>query len=130
MAAATATSSEPEVASLLGCAADYVHASICAQIRRFAAGDSPWALQVGPSSAGPASGDGVQLIGTCPAGSVLACYPGVTYALEDLPVMSKIVLPGNAYVVARRDGVLLDARHRRAQLSLLVRNTDPARAST
>ena len=24
--------------------------------------------------------------------------------------MSKIVLPGNAYVVARRDGVLLDAR--------------------
>ena len=44
------------------------------------------------------------------AGTVLCSYPGTVFRPEDLPLMHQMVLPGNSYVVARRDGVLLDGR--------------------
>ena len=102
------------MAELLGCATGDggPHAAICSQLRRLLLDDvdTGWLLQVVPSRAGVDAGDGVRICGTAAPGTVLACYPGVAYAVEDLPVMHKIVLPGNSYVVARRDGVLLDAR--------------------
>lgn len=68
-----------------------------------------WRLEVTPSTL-PGAGDGVFVRGACPAGTVVAVYPCVSYAQEDLPTMHKIVLPGNDYVLMRRDGVLLDGR--------------------
>jgi len=66
-----------------------------------------WRLEVTSSSCVDA-GQGVFLHGHCPEGTAVALYPGVAYLAEDLPVMHKLILPGNSYVLARRDGVLLD----------------------
>ena len=51
-----------------------------------------WQPGVGPSTAGPSSGDGVFLQGTCEAGTVLLVYPGVSFQAEDLPVMHQVTL--------------------------------------
>jgi hypothetical protein len=69
----------------------------------------PWRLEVAPSSA-PGAGEGVFIHGEAKAGMVLAVYPGVSFETEDLPTMHQIVLPGNDYVLMRRDGVLIDGR--------------------
>ena len=66
-----------------------------------------WRLEVASSSCADA-GLGVFLRGHCPDGTAVALYPGVAYLADDLPVMHKLILPGNSYVLARRDGVLLD----------------------
>jgi hypothetical protein len=69
-----------------------------------------WRCMVAPSTQAEA-GDGVFVRnGKCPAGRVVAAYPGVSYEAEDLTVMHKLVLPGNSYVMFRRDGVLIDGR--------------------
>ena len=68
-----------------------------------------WRLEVTASKVLDA-GDGVHLHGECEAGAVLACYPGVSFLPEDLPVMHQLVLTDNSYVMARRDGVLIDGR--------------------
>jgi hypothetical protein len=104
-----------EVARLLDCAestAQGVRSSIGKQLeRRLLLGElDAWRLKVGVSQAGAEAGEGVRLLGSCEAGTVLASYPGVTYAAEDLPVMHQLVLKGNDYVVARRDGTILDGR--------------------
>lgn len=69
-----------------------------------------WRCRVSPSLQNGA-GDGVFVRhAKCPAGSVVAAYPGVSYETEDLTMMHKMVLPGNEYVMFRRDGVLIDGR--------------------
>lgn len=68
-----------------------------------------WHLEVAPSTL-PNSGDGVFIRGCCEAGTVLTLYAGLVFAVEDLPVMHTLVLPENEYVMARRDGVLIDGR--------------------
>ena len=92
------------------------HAAIIAELNAIVDSHSttskkrPWHCQVAPSLQRGA-GDGVFVRGaTCPAGHVLAAYPGVTYQTEDLTMMHKLVLPGNDYVIFRRDGVLIDGR--------------------
>ena len=111
-----AAGSEAEVCALLGCDAADAKAAIVSQLQQrlldgadTAAGSSSWQLEVADSGVA-GGGEGVHLRGACAAGTVLACYPGVIYLPEDLPVMHKLVLPGNEYVLARRDGVLLDGR--------------------
>uniref|UniRef100_A0A7S0L5I1 SET domain-containing protein n=1 Tax=Coccolithus braarudii TaxID=221442 RepID=A0A7S0L5I1_9EUKA len=69
-----------------------------------------WKLEVASSLVSD-GGLGVHLRGACSAGTVLTLYPGVSFLTDDLPVMHQLVLPGNTYVLARRDGVLLDGRH-------------------
>lgn len=58
---------------------------------------SPRASQVRPSGVAGA-GDGLHLAGACEAGTVVALYPGTAYLLDDLGLMSKMVLEGNDYV--------------------------------
>ena len=108
-------STPSEVARLLGCDPDKdaVHRAIANQLRVLLLDEdaaTQWTLEVCVSSAGPSAGSGVRLHGGCAAGTVLACYPGVSYAAEDLPLMHQLILTGNNYVVARRDGVFLDGR--------------------
>ena len=100
-----------DVAALLRCGEDAVHDEVVRQLRALVVhgASTGWAISVGPSSA-PESGDGVRVEGSCAAGTVLTVYPGVSFRPEDLPMMHGIVLKGNSYVLARRDGVLLDAR--------------------
>ena len=87
---------------------------ICAQLSRILFADAAsssrtWRLEVATSSL-TAAGDGVFLRGHCAAGAVLAIYPGVTFSADDLPAMHKMILPGNEYVLMRRDGILIDGR--------------------
>lgn len=94
----------------LGCDHASAKAAIVAQLQVLLLGSgAEWRLDVAASEVA-GGGEGVHVRGTCEAGTVLACYPGVVYLPEDLPVMHKLVLPGNEYVLARRDGVLLDGR--------------------
>ena len=106
-----AAGSEAEVCALLGCDAADAKAAIVSQLQQRLLGgtEATWKLVVADSGVA-GGGEGVHLRGACAAGTVLACYPGVIYLPEDLPVMHKLVLPGNEYVLARRDGVLLDGR--------------------
>lgn len=91
-------------------AASATHASLCEQLAALTAGaERAWRLEVGPSTLA-GGGNGVHLRGVAAAGTVLAVYPGVVFAAEDLPAMHKMILPGNEYVMARRDGVLIDGR--------------------
>ena len=89
------------------------HAEICRQLCALVPGapasTRSWRLDVAPSELAEA-GDGVFLRGSCEAGCVLAVYPGVTFATDDLPAMHKMILPGNNYVLMRRDGILIDGR--------------------
>jgi len=104
--------SASELSALLNVDSASSHDVICGQlVARLLEpqGDAAWKLEVGTSHV-PNGGDGVFLCGSCEAGTVLCCYPGVTFQPEDLPMMHQLVLPGNSYVVARRDGVLLDGR--------------------
>ena len=99
-----------DVAALLGCAADAIHDAICSQLNgRLLLLPEDWQLEVSESGVNGA-GAGVHLRGHCAAGTVLCSYPGTVFRPEDLPLMHQMVLPGNSYVVARRDGVLLDGR--------------------
>lgn len=88
---------------------------VCRQLRALAAGEQQgppplsWRAEVRPSSA-PCGGEGVFLSGSCQQATVVAVYPGVSYQAADLRLMHQIVLKGNEYVLARRDGVLIDAR--------------------
>ena len=68
-----------------------------------------WRLEVAPSSL-TGAGEGVYIKGACVANTVVAIYPGVTFQAEDLPSMHKMILPGNEYVMMRRDGILIDGR--------------------
>ena len=92
-----------------------VHEACCAQLAQLLLGDASsaasraWRLDVAASGLNDA-GEGVYLRGTVPAGQVLATYPGVTFVADDLPAMHKMILPGNEYVLMRRDGVLIDGR--------------------
>jgi hypothetical protein len=61
-----------------------------------------WRLEVAPSTL-TGAGEGVMLRGRCTVGTVLAVYPGVVFATTDLPAMHKMILPGNEYVIMRRD---------------------------
>uniref|UniRef100_A0A7S4BM81 SET domain-containing protein n=2 Tax=Chrysotila carterae TaxID=13221 RepID=A0A7S4BM81_CHRCT len=76
-----------------------------------------WNLQRAPSTI-PGAGDGVLLKGSCDSHTVLAVYPGVTFQQDDLPVMHQLVLNGNSYVLARRDGVIIDGRPHGLSLQL------------
>ena len=99
-----------EVAGLLGCDPFGAKRAICMQLEELLLHDGAvWWLDVAASEV-TAAGEGVHLRGSCEAGTVLACYPGVIFLPEDLPVMHQLVLTGNEYVLARRDGVLLDGR--------------------
>jgi hypothetical protein len=69
-----------------------------------------WRCQVAPSVQTGAGWGVFVRGGRCPAGRVVAAYPGVSYEADDLTVMHKLVLPGNEYVMFRRDGVLIDGR--------------------
>ena len=86
---------------------------VITQLRRLLLGDGAqergWRLEVGASTLSGA-GEGVRVRGECAASSVVALYPGIVFQSEDLPVMHKLVLPGNDYVLLRRDGILLDGR--------------------
>ncbi|KAL1528787.1 hypothetical protein AB1Y20_010112 [Prymnesium parvum] len=89
-------------------------AELCQQLRALllpGENEEPrtWAVHVRPSVASGA-GEGVFLEGCCPAGQAVALYGGVSYQVDDLPVMHEIVLRDNSYVLARRDGVLIDGR--------------------
>ena len=88
-------------------------ACICAQLERHLAGGDAdgrgWTTEVAQSAVAGA-GEGVFLRGSCAAGTVLAVYGGVVFAPEDLAMMHKQILTGNGYVLARRDGVLIDGR--------------------
>ncbi len=83
---------------------------ICEQLLRHLS-DAPrsWRLEVAPSTIAGA-GEGVHLIGSCAVGTAVAIYCGVAYAADDLPTMHKLVLPNNSYVMARRDGIIIDGR--------------------
>jgi hypothetical protein len=48
--------------------------------------------------------------GACDAGTLVALYPGVVYDSSDLPMMHTHLLAANGFVIARRDGVLIDGR--------------------
>jgi hypothetical protein len=99
-----------DVAALLGCDSDAIHDAIISQLNsRLLLLPEDWQLEVSESGVNGA-GAGVHLRGHCAAGTVLCSYPGTVFRPEDLPLMHQMVLPGNAYVVARRDGVLLDGR--------------------
>lgn len=103
----------------LGLDAAAAHDEICRQLRALLSDpssaegpserSSTWKAIVQPSSA-PGAGDGVYIDGTCSSGTVLAVYPGMSYHPEDLPVMHELVLKNNSYVLARRDGILIDGR--------------------
>lgn len=106
-------------------------AAVMAQLRALLLTDQQpptWQPAVGPSTVGESSGDGVHLRGSCEAGTVLLVYPGVSYQPEDLPVMHQLILSGNSYVLARRDGVLVDARPSGASLQIydMARQRDAA----
>ena len=87
------------------------HASIVEQLTTLCTSDSlrTWHLEVATSSLSGA-GEGVRICGVCPAGTLVAVYPGVVFETEDLAVMHKMILPGNEYVMMRRDGLLIDGR--------------------
>ena len=94
-----------------GVADDAAHSEVCSQLVSLLLTNTPrsWRLEVAPSRL-LGGGEGVLLHGTCAAGSVVALYPGVTFAASDLPAMHKMILPGNEYVMMRRDGILIDGR--------------------
>ena len=97
-------------AGLIGCEEVTLRTELCARLRSLLLGDPPsWLLSLGQSTVA-AAGEGVRLEGSCLAGTLIAVYPCTTYQLEDLPMMHQMILPGNNYVLARRDGVLLDGR--------------------
>lgn len=83
----------------------------CAQLAAVLLAGEPqtWHLEV-RASATKGAGDGLHLRGICEAGVVVALYPGTAYHVDDLHVMATLVLEGNPYVLARRDGVLIDGR--------------------
>eukprot|EP00325_Prymnesiales_sp_UTEX-LB-985_P020180 CAMPEP_0174750136 /NCGR_PEP_ID=MMETSP1094-20130205/97103_1 /TAXON_ID=156173 /ORGANISM="Chrysochromulina brevifilum, Strain UTEX LB 985" /LENGTH=226 /DNA_ID=CAMNT_0015955443 /DNA_START=54 /DNA_END=734 /DNA_ORIENTATION=- len=87
------------------------HADICQQLESILVSKAPrtWCVEVSASQL-TGAGEGVFLRGSCAAGSVLALYPGVVFATSDLPAMHKMILPGNEYVLMRRDGLLIDGR--------------------
>uniref|UniRef100_A0A7S4BMB5 SET domain-containing protein n=1 Tax=Chrysotila carterae TaxID=13221 RepID=A0A7S4BMB5_CHRCT len=74
-----------------------------------------WNLQRAPSTI-PGAGDGVLLKGSCDSHTVLAVYSGVTFQQDDK--MLPLVLNGNSYVLARRDGVIIDGRPHGLSLQL------------
>jgi len=86
-------------------------ADACSQLRALLLEDAPrsWHLEVRPSEIAGAGG-GLFLCGSCEVGVVVALYPGTAYHVDDLKVMAGMVLEGNSYVLARRDGVLIDGR--------------------
>lgn len=61
---------------------------ICAQLEAILVEgtERDWHLEVAASSL-VGAGEGVFLRGTCTAGSVVAIYPGVAFAPDDLPTM-------------------------------------------
>lgn len=87
------------------------HDAVVEHLEKLLAGtlERSWHLEVAASQLAGA-GQGLFCRGRAPAGTVIAIYPGVTFHTEDLAVMHKIVLPGNEYVMMRRDGVLIDGR--------------------
>ena len=71
----------------LGCDHASAKAAIVAQLQVLLLGSgAEWRLDVAASEVA-GGGEGVHVRGTCEAGTVLACYPGVVYLPEDLPVM-------------------------------------------
>jgi hypothetical protein len=88
------------VAARLGCDVSGTKRAICTQLeqrllRDGAAAQPPsvWSLRVAASEV-TGAGEGVHLRGSCEAGTVLACYPGVIFLPDDLPVMHQLVLTG------------------------------------
>ena len=110
---AAVTATDAAVAALFGCSPGAAHGAIHAALNerflRTPTSDAGWELRVAASSVA-GGGAGVHLAGRAAAGAVLACYPGVSFEADDLKVMHGIVLSGNDYVLARRDGVLIDGR--------------------
>ena len=108
---AAVTATDAAVSALLGCDRAAAHGAIHEQLssRLLRNSDAGWELRVAASSVA-GGGAGVHLAGRAAAGAVLACYPGVSFEADDLKVMHGIVLSGNDYVLARRDGVLIDGR--------------------
>ena len=82
------------VAALLGCDPSGAKRAICTQLEELLLCDgAAWWLDVAASKV-TAAGEGVHLRGSCEAGTVLACYPGVIFLPDDLPVMHQLVLTG------------------------------------
>ena len=85
-----------DAATLLGCDPSDAKQVICTQLEELLLrGGAEWRLDVTASEV-TAAGEGVHLRGTCEAGTVLACYPGVIFLPDDLPVMHQLVLTGTA----------------------------------
>ena len=89
-----------DVAALLGCDLSGTKRAICTQLEQRLLRDggaaqppSAWSLRVAASEV-TGAGEGVHLRGSCEAGTVLACYPGVIFLPDDLPVMHQLVLTG------------------------------------
>ena len=85
-----------DAAALLGCDPPDAKSRICAQLEELLLrGGAQWRLEVTASEVTAAgAGEGVHVRGTCEAGTVLACYPGVIFSTDDLPVMHQLVLTG------------------------------------
>ena len=91
---------DDDVAALLGCDLSGTKRAICTQLEQRLLRDggaaqppSAWSLRVAASEV-TGAGEGVHLRGSCEAGTVLACYPGVIFLPDDLPVMHQLVLTG------------------------------------
>jgi len=85
---------DEDLAALLGCDPSGAKRAICTQLEELLLCDGAvWRLDVAASEV-TAAGEGVHLRGSCEAGTVLACYPGVIFLPDDLPVMHQLVLTG------------------------------------
>lgn len=100
--------------------------SIRAQLSdRLGGTEMSWELKVCASSI-PDAGEGVFVSGRCMPGSVLCAYPGTAYLPEDMPSMHSVILPGNEYIIARTDGVIIDGRDEgaSAEIAEIARRRD------
>jgi hypothetical protein len=68
--------------------------------------------RVAPSGVGPSAGDGLFVRGEVNPGEIVAWYPGLVYALENvrhIPGFPKVA-KSNSYLIARYDGSVVDAK--------------------
>ena len=68
--------------------------------------------RVAPSTAGPTSGDGLFVRGEVNPGEIVAFYPGLVYDIENMrhiPGYPKVA-EDNEYLIARYDGIVIDAK--------------------
>lgn len=73
-----------------------------------------FSVRVGPSTAGPQSGDGVFIEGTAAPGSLVLFYPGVSFEPADMLLLpgGTRAFKGNEYLIARFDRAIVDASRR------------------